>query len=104
MAVGAWPTDLSPEKLADWLMPFLDDTLPTHLGIRLTEVSAGKDTTTGHWELTGVQLDQPFPLYPHGFPAELMAEFEARIGRGWLGNYPASGTEIIKELGKGGYG
>jgi len=66
---------------------------------RLTEVSAGKDTTTGHWELAGVQLDQPFPLYPHGFPAELMAEFEARIGRGWLGNYPASGTEIIKELG-----
>jgi phosphopentomutase len=66
---------------------------------RLTEVSAGKDTTTGHWELAGVQLDQPFPLYPHGFPAELMAAFEARIGRGWLGNYPASGTEIIKELG-----
>jgi phosphopentomutase len=65
----------------------------------LTEISAGKDTTTGHWELAGVPLDKPFPLYPHGFPAELMAEFEARIGRGWLGNYPASGTEIIKELG-----
>jgi phosphopentomutase len=66
---------------------------------RLTEISAGKDTTTGHWELAGVPLDKPFPLYPHGFPAELMAEFETRIGRGWLGNYPASGTEIIKELG-----
>lgn len=66
---------------------------------RLTEVSAGKDTTTGHWELAGVPLEQPFPLYPHGFPADLMAEFEARIGRGWLGNYPASGTEIIKDLG-----
>jgi phosphopentomutase len=66
---------------------------------RLTEVSAGKDTTTGHWEMAGVPLDQPFPLYPHGFPPDLMAEFEARIGRGWLGNYPASGTEIIKELG-----
>lgn len=66
---------------------------------RLTEVSAGKDTTTGHWELAGVPLDQAFPLYPDGFPADLMAEFEAQIGRGWLGNYPASGTEIIKELG-----
>lgn len=67
---------------------------------RLTEVSAGKDTTTGHWELAGVILEQPFPLYPNGFPADLMAEFEARIGRGSLGNYPASGTEIIKELGE----
>ena len=66
---------------------------------RLTEVSAGKDTTTGHWELAGIILDKPFPLYPNGFPADLMAEFETRIGRGWLGNYPASGTEIIKELG-----
>jgi len=67
---------------------------------RMTEVSAGKDTTTGHWELAGVPLDKPFPLYPDGFPDDLMAEFEAKIGRGWLGNYPASGTEIIKELGQ----
>lgn len=67
---------------------------------RLTEVSAGKDTTTGHWELAGVILDQPFPTYPQGFPAELMAAYEARIGRETLGNYPASGTEIIKELGE----
>ncbi|MCK6626522.1 MAG: phosphopentomutase [Anaerolineae bacterium] len=66
---------------------------------RLTETSAGKDTTTGHWELAGVPLEKPFPLYPNGFPADLMAEFETRIGRGWLGNYPASGTEIIKALG-----
>jgi phosphopentomutase len=66
---------------------------------RLTEVSAGKDTTTGHWEIAGIILDKPFPLYPNGFPADLMTEFETRIGRGWLGNYPASGTEIIKELG-----
>ena len=66
---------------------------------RLTEVSAGKDTTTGHWELAGVILDQPFPTYPDGFPAELMANYEARIGRETLGNYPASGTEIIKNLG-----
>lgn len=67
---------------------------------RLTEVSSGKDTTTGHWELAGVILDRPFPTYPSGFPSDLMAEYEARIGRGTLGNYPASGTEIIKELGE----
>lgn len=67
---------------------------------RLTEVSAGKDTTTGHWELAGVILDQPFPTYPQGFPADWMARFEARIGRKTLGNYPASGTEIIKALGE----
>jgi phosphopentomutase len=66
---------------------------------RLTESSAGKDTTTGHWELMGVPLDKPFPTYPDGFPQDLMAEFERRIGRGTLGNYPASGTVIIQELG-----
>jgi phosphopentomutase len=67
---------------------------------RLTEVSAGKDTTTGHWELSGVILDKPFPVFQAGFSEELMAEYEARIGRQTLGNYPASGTEIIKELGE----
>jgi phosphopentomutase len=67
---------------------------------RLTEMSPGKDTTTGHWELAGVLLERPFPVYPDGFPPELMAEYEALIGRGTLGNYPASGTEIIKELGE----
>lgn len=67
---------------------------------RLTEVSAGKDTTTGHWELAGVVLERPFPTYPHGFPATLMSDFESRIGRKTLGNYPASGTEILKELGE----
>ena len=66
---------------------------------RLTEVSAGKDTTTGHWELAGVVLDQPFPTYPNGFPPEVIGAFEARIGRQVLGNVPASGTEILKELG-----
>jgi len=66
---------------------------------RLTEISAGKDTTTGHWELAGLPLLKPFPTYPHGFPAELIAEFERRIGRRVLGNYPASGTAIIEELG-----
>lgn len=67
---------------------------------RLTETSAGKDTTTGHWELAGVILDRPFPTYPNGFPPDLMTEYESRIGRGTLGNYPASGTEILKVLGE----
>jgi len=62
--------------------------------------SPGKDTTTGHWEMAGVWLDQAFPVYPQGFPPELIAEFERRIGRQTLGNRPASGTEIIKELGE----
>lgn len=62
-------------------------------------LSPGKDTTTGHWEMAGIILDKPFPIYPHGFPAGLIAEFERRIGRRVLGNKPASGTEIIKELG-----
>jgi phosphopentomutase len=62
--------------------------------------SPGKDTTTGHWEMAGVWLDQAFPTYPHGFPRELIAEFEKQIGRGTLGNKPASGTEIIKDLGE----
>jgi phosphopentomutase len=62
--------------------------------------SPGKDTTTGHWEMVGIHLAKPFPLYPNGFPAEVMSEFERRIGRGALGNRPASGTEIIKELGE----
>ena len=61
--------------------------------------SPGKDTTTGHWEMAGIHLGKPFPLYPHGFPREIMDEFERRIGRRALGNKPASGTEIIKELG-----
>ena len=66
---------------------------------RLTEVSAGKDTTTGHWELGGIILEKPFPVYPHGFPAGLMNQYESLIGRKTIGNYPASGTEILKELG-----
>jgi len=67
---------------------------------RCALASPGKDTTTGHWELAGIILEKPFPLYPDGFPPELMREFERRIGRGTLGNKPASGTEIIKELGE----
>jgi phosphopentomutase len=63
-------------------------------------VSPGKDTTTGHWEMAGIWLEQAFPVYPHGFPSSLIEEFERQIGRRMLGNKPASGTEIIKELGE----
>lgn len=66
---------------------------------RMREQSAGKDTTTGHWEIAGLILQHPFPVYPEGFPATLIHEFERRIGRRVLGNKPASGTTIIEELG-----
>src|SRR5467141_2566084 len=62
--------------------------------------SPGKDTTTGHWEMAGVWLDQAFPVYKNGFPKELIEEFEKQIGRKTIGNKAASGTEIIKELGE----
>jgi phosphopentomutase len=66
---------------------------------RMAEVSAGKDSVTGHWEMMGVVLDRAFPTFPAGFPPSLIAEFERRIGRGTLGNVVASGTEIIDRLG-----
>jgi len=62
--------------------------------------SAGKDTTQGHWEMMGIYLPKPSPTYPNGFPKQIMDAFEAKIGRGTLANRPASGTEIIKELGE----
>jgi len=65
----------------------------------MIETSPGKDTTTGHWEIAGIVLDKPFPLYPEGFPPDVVAEFEKRASVGILGNYPASGTEIIEKLG-----
>src|SRR6266566_6878820 len=61
--------------------------------------SAGKDSTTGHWEICGVLLEQAFRTYPRGFPVSLLEEFARRTGRGWLGNKTASGTAIIAELG-----
>jgi len=67
---------------------------------KCTLASPGKDTTTGHWEMAGIHLTKPFPVYPHGFPREVMEEFERRIGRATLGNKAASGTEIIEELGE----
>ncbi len=66
---------------------------------RMAESSPGKDSVTGHWELMGLVLDRPFPVFPHGFPADVMAAFEERIGRRTLGNKAASGTAIIDELG-----
>lgn len=67
---------------------------------RCALASPGKDTTTGHWEMAGIHLSKPFPLYPNGFPREIIEEFERRIGRKTLGNIPASGTEIIERLGQ----
>jgi phosphopentomutase len=67
---------------------------------RMMEKSAGKDTTTGHWEISGIILDKPFPVYPNGFPQDIIQEFEKRIKTSVLGNIAASGTEIIKKLGR----
>ena len=67
---------------------------------RLEEVSNGKDTTTGHWEIAGVQLAQAFPTFPNGFPQDFIERFEKAVGRGTLGNKPASGTAILDELGE----
>ena len=66
---------------------------------RFQERSAGKDTITGHWEIAGLKIEEPFKTYHNGFPEELMEEFSKQIGRGYLGNCVASGTEIIEELG-----
>lgn len=66
---------------------------------RMAEASPGKDSVTGHWEMMGIVLSRPFPTFPAGFPADVIAEFERRIGRGTIGNCVASGTEIIDRLG-----
>lgn len=80
----------------NWLTP-VDN--PAGAYGKCTLASPGKDTTTGHWEMAGIILNKPFPIYPHGFPADVMRAFEDQIGRKTLGNKPASGTEIIQELG-----
>lgn len=74
---------------------------PTPRGacLRMAERSAGKDSVTGHWEMMGIELEQAFPTFPHGFSAEIITEFERRIGRTSIGNTVASGTAIIDELG-----
>ncbi len=67
---------------------------------KMAEKSPGKDTTTGHWELAGLQLKKPFPTYPNGFPKEVIEAFEKETGMEVIGNKPASGTQIIEELGE----
>jgi phosphopentomutase len=76
-----------------------DASAPSVAG-RLLERSLGKDTTVGHWELAGVVTERAFPTYPNGFPDDLLAAFSAASGRGVIGNVPASGTEIIEQLGE----
>ena len=79
-------------------------TPPTHEAMggygKMLEASPGKDTITGHWEMAGIVLQNPFPTYPNGFPTEMIEEFEGKIGRKTLGNYAASGTVIIEALGE----
>ena len=77
----------------------LDEEEPLGCYGLMKEAAAGKDTTTGHWEIAGLTLDQPFPTYPHGFPKEVIEEFENETGFQVIGNRPASGTQIIEELG-----
>jgi phosphopentomutase len=77
------------------------DPVPKGAYGRLAEASPGKDSVTGHWELMGLVLERPFPVFPDGFPTDLIAEFERRTGRSTLGNKAASGTAIIDELGAG---
>jgi len=67
---------------------------------RLAERSAGKDSTTGHWEFAGLVLERPFPTYPHGFPRELLDRIGEAAGYEWIGNVAASGTEIVERLGE----
>jgi len=73
---------------------------PTAHYTKMEEASVGKDTMTGHWELMGLHIDQPFQTFPNGFPDELLSDLKEKTGRGILGNKPASGTEIIVELGE----
>ena len=72
---------------------------PTAATGRMAEASPGKDSVTGHWELMGIVLDRPFPVFPHGFAPQIISEFSRQTGRGVLGNRAASGTEILDDLG-----
>lgn len=99
--LDAHPTELpNLERLG--LLDVLDPSRGTGRGARgrALELSAGKDTTTGHWEMMGLVVERPFPLYPSGFPPEVVEPFERYAGRKVLANRAASGTEIIRELGE----
>jgi phosphopentomutase len=81
------------------------DGMPPHAGAagawgRMKPASAGKDSTTGHWEIAGVHLEKPFPTYPNGFPDEVVSEFSRRTGRGVIGNVVGSGTAVIDKYGE----
>lgn len=73
---------------------------PSGAFARMTELSKGKDTTIGHWEIAGVVSPKPLPTFPRGFPGEMLREFERRVGRGTLCNRPYSGTEVIRDYGE----
>lgn len=88
------------EALGEPILGVQPVSLPLAAYGRMAEKSQGKDTTTGHWEIAGIIMDKPFPTYPHGFPPEVIRPFEKAIGTRILGNKPASGTEIIEELGE----
>ena len=74
--------------------------IPVAFYSKMSEVSQGKDTMTGHWEIAGLNIEEPFKVYPDGFPEELLDRIREVSGRGIVGNKPASGTEIIKEYGE----
>ncbi|MBQ2957677.1 MAG: phosphopentomutase [Clostridia bacterium] len=90
-------TSMGLGNIAGW--PDYIDEEPIGCYGRMAEKSPGKDTTTGHWELAGLQLTRPFPTYPNGFPQEVIDAFERETGMEVIGNKPASGTQIIEELG-----
>jgi phosphopentomutase len=100
--IKAYP-DIKLDNLGRLGLCLLKD-LPCSTGIigaygKAAEIFPGKDTTGGHFEIAGLVLEKPFPTFPHGFPKDFMDKFEAAVGRKTIGNYPASGTEIIKVLG-----
>ena len=74
--------------------------LPKGAFLRLAESSRGKDTTTGHWEISGIVSKKPFPTFPDGFPEEVISKFKAATGRGVLCNKPYSGTKVIADYGE----
>lgn len=100
-ALGPAPESLPAALSANRRGPAADGTAADGTAAfgRMVQSAPGKDSVTGHWELMGLVLDRPFPVFPHGFPADRLAEFERRIGRSILGNTVASGTVIIEELG-----